>query len=308
VTERGETPRFPHPARMTGPDHSGAPDDLNFDRAEAGSGSDTAAPNQCANCGKPLGSTYHTANGAPICSSCRGRLATATAPLRDPVTLAKALVFGFGAAIVGAIIYYAVMRYLNLEIGLVAILTGWMVGKAMSKATAGRGGRLVQVSAGLLTYVSVAMAYFPFAIQQMGEAAETAITTPPPPDTFGTERLVDSATVAAMVDSMAAAAAANPSAAQADPLLTEEERREALEGPRPEINPIVGFVVVAGIALALPVLVILGSMPGGLISAAIIGFGIVQAWQLTGAPKLVFEGPFKLAGSGGDADRDGASG
>jgi hypothetical protein len=291
---------------MTGPHNSGAPDDLNFDRAEVGSGADGAAPNQCANCGKPLGSTYHTANGAPICSSCRGRLATATAPLRDPVTLAKALVFGFGAAIVGAIIYYAVMRYLNLEIGLVAILTGWMVGKAMSKATAGRGGRLVQVSAGLLTYVSVAMAYFPFAIQQMGEAAESAVTTPAP-DTFGTERLVDSATVAAMVDSMAAAAAANPSAAEADPVLTEDERRAVLEGPRPEINPIVGFVVVGGIALALPVLVILGSMPGGLISAAIIGFGIVQAWQLTGAPKLVFEGPFKLA-DGGSGDRDGASG
>ncbi|MND05768.1 hypothetical protein D3C83_267600 [compost metagenome] len=64
--------------------------------------------------------------------------------------------------------------------------------------------------------------------------------------------------------------------------------------------------MLAGFALILPVLVIIGSMPSGLISAAIIGFGMLQAWQLTGAPKLAFEGPFRLARSEGPSDSAGA--
>ena len=42
---------------------------------------------------------------------------------------------------------------------------------------------------------------------------------------------------------------------------------------------------------------LLGSMPGGIISAAIIGFGMYQAWNMTAAPVLVFEGPFKVGGA-----------
>jgi hypothetical protein len=282
---------------MTAQPNSGAPDDLNFDRAESASGAEGAAPNQCANCGKALGTSYHTANGAPICSSCRGKLHAAAAPLRNPGLLLKAIAFGFGAAIVGAIIYYAVMRYLNLEIGLVAILTGWMVGKAMHKATAGRGGRLLQVCAGLLVYISVAMAYFPFAVQQIQEEIAAA-PLEPGVDVPVIERLADSAAVAAIVDSMAAVAAADATgAAVSDVVLTDADRRALREENAPDVNPLIGFVVVAGFAFALPLLAIFGTLPGGLISAAIIGFGIMQAWQLTGAPKIHFEGPFKLAGN-----------
>lgn len=264
---------------MTGPSSSGAPDDLNFDRAESASGGAGAAPNQCANCGRPLGEKYFTANGAPICATCRGKLEHAVAPVGASGTLVKALVWGFGASIVGAIIYYSVMRFLNLEIGLVAILTGWMVGKSMSAATAGRGGRLLQVSAGLLTYVSVAMAYFPFAMQQMNDldSAASAVTS---------------------ADSTGAASA--PLFDTTDAALGIDV---ATDGPV-QMSPIVGLVILLGFAFALPILAILGSLPGGLISAAIIGFGIMQAWQLTGAPKLVFEGPFWLAGgSSGGGDK-----
>jgi hypothetical protein len=204
-------------------------------------------------------------------------LESAAAPLRSPATLAKAIVFGFGAAVVGAIIYYAVMRYLNLEIGLVAILTGWMVGKAMSKATAARGGRLLQVSAALLTYVSVAMAYVPFAMQGLNSMSEQAASAP-----------ADSAS--ASTDSVGAAQA--PSTGLG----------EASTAGFSFVGLMLGVVILAGFALAVPIIAILGSMPGGLISAAIIGFGMLQAWQLTGAPKLVFEGPFRLAPKDGAGD------
>jgi hypothetical protein len=36
-------------------------------------------------------------------------------------------------------------------------------------------------------------------------------------------------------------------------------------------------------------------MPGGLISAAIILFGMQQAWSMTAAPSLVITGPFRIA-------------
>ena len=163
---------------------------------------------------------------------------------------------------------------------------------------------MLQVSAGLLTYISVAMAYFPFAVQQMSELDETA---PPvmPADTTVYERLVDSAAVAAVMDSLNAASGADSGAAATPEVtLTEADLRALRDENAPKVNPILGLVVVLGFAFALPILAILGSLPGGLISAAIIGFGIMQAWQLTGAPKLVFEGPFKLAGSGsGEGDR-----
>jgi hypothetical protein len=45
---------------------------------------------------------------------------------------------------------------------------------------------------------------------------------------------------------------------------------------------------------ALPVLVVAGSMPTGLLSAAIIFFGMQQAWRMTGLPRLVVTGPYRV--------------
>jgi hypothetical protein len=41
--------------------------------------------------------------------------------------------------------------------------------------------------------------------------------------------------------------------------------------------------------------VVIGSLPGGLLSAAIIAFGMLQAWRMTGAPQLVVTGPYRIA-------------
>lgn len=181
----------------------------------------------CVSCNRSITTEYFTANGAPLCAACRAGIADYAVPVREPALLLRAAVFGAAATLAGAAVYYAVMRFFKLEIGLVAILSGWMIGKAARAGAAGRGGRILQVGAALLTYLSVALAYVPFALQ-----------------------------------------GANPSS--------------------------LSFVGVGFLALTLPVLVILNSMPGGLISAAIIGFGMVQAWQLTAASRFAFEGPFRV--------------
>jgi F0F1-type ATP synthase assembly protein I len=53
--------------------------------------------------------------------------------------------------------------------------------------------------------------------------------------------------------------------------------------------------ILLGFSLALPVLVVFGSLPGGLISALIIGIGMRQAWQMTGVPPLQISGPYRIA-------------
>jgi hypothetical protein len=199
--------------------------DLSFDRVIPANGATAAAGTvQCSVCHRAITANYHTVNGAPVCESCRTILSTVSAPVREPVALAKALLLGFGAALVGAVIYWAVIRFFSLEIGIVAVLNGWMVGKAMRIGSGGRGGRVLQVAAALLTYLSVGMAYVPLAL---GAGASFNLAT----------------------------------------------------------------LLSAGL---LPVYVILGSMPGGLISALIIGFGMMQAWQLTGTPALDIQGPFRV--------------
>jgi hypothetical protein len=52
--------------------------------------------------------------------------------------------------------------------------------------------------------------------------------------------------------------------------------------------------MVLGFVLVLPVLVVVGSFPTGLISAFIIFIGMRQAWRMTGAPSLEILGPYRV--------------
>lgn len=70
----------------------------------------------------------------------------------------------------------------------------------------------------------------------------------------------------------------------------------AAESDAPVNIPLLlGYMV--GFSFALPVLVVAGSLPGSLISAAIIAFGMQQAWKMTGAPNLLISGPYRISPS-----------
>ena len=79
---------------------------------------------------------------------------------------ARAAAFGSVAAIAGATLYYAVIAITNFEIGLVAIVIGFMVGFAVMKGTGGYGSRRYQLLAVFLTYFAVGLAYLPLAMKQ----------------------------------------------------------------------------------------------------------------------------------------------
>jgi hypothetical protein len=152
--------------------------ELQFDRVEtsAGGGAAQATPGvRCAVCGKDVGDRYYNANGKPICENCRDVVLSATVTPRSPGLLAVATLFGLGAAIAGAAIYYAVIAIANLEIGIVAILIGYMVGWAVRRGAGGRGGRRFQIVAVVLTYWAVGLAYAPLAYRGMPNAALGAL-------------------------------------------------------------------------------------------------------------------------------------
>jgi hypothetical protein len=211
----------------------------------------------CAACKLTITTQYYDVNGRSLCGTCR---ATAAAAARTPKGIAaflKAAAFGAGAGVVGAAIYYAVIAIAHLEIGIVAVLIGYMVGYSVRRGVGGRGGRRFQVLAAALTYVAVALAYTPVAIQEARRETKPAAQTTAV-DTQGAEP---------------------PAPAR-----------------RSTARFVLSVIILSGLMLALPVLVVIGSMPSGLISAVIIFIGMRQAWKMTGAPIMRVAGPYRVGG------------
>jgi hypothetical protein len=207
----------------------------------------------CTACHQSVALEYFDVNGQQVCASCRDVIAQQLESPRGSLPLVRAGMFGLGAALLGAVLYYAVIAITNFEIGLVAIAIGYMVGYAIRKGTGGLGGRRFQVMALVLTYWSVGLAYLPLAMSGAQDQEQTA------PAEAG---------------------------APAQPAATEPAEEDVI---------VAGAVAVLfGLSLALPLLVIFGSLPSGLITAAIIGFGMQQAWRMTGVPPLAITGPYRI--------------
>src|SRR5712691_4213710 len=144
-------------------------EELQFDRVITESTS-SAPPSTlaviCAVCQTPIETEYFDVNRSVLCSRCRTVAESAAETPQGIVPLMTAGVYGLVAGVLGAGIYYAVIAIAHLEIGIVAILIGYMVGYAVRKGARGRGGRRFQVLAVALTYASVALAYTPIAVKQ----------------------------------------------------------------------------------------------------------------------------------------------
>ncbi len=129
---------------------------MQFDAAEPAAG---AAGLTCTRCTAAIQNVYHQAGGQVVCSLCRTRIESQAAAGGD---LGKALLYGAGAAAAGAAIYYGFLVFTKSEWALIAILVGFMVGKAVNVGSGGRGGAMYQGSAVALTYASIVAAYAAF--------------------------------------------------------------------------------------------------------------------------------------------------
>ncbi|MBN9681720.1 MULTISPECIES: hypothetical protein [unclassified Corallococcus] len=141
---------------------------LQFDRAEF-----TEAPSapKCSFCQRAIKSVYYDLNTRLLCPECREQVEAAMTGGSKSKRALKAAVFGFGAAIAGALVYW-VVSLTGYNIGLIAILVGWMVGTAVFKGSESRGGWFYQALAVGLTYFAVAASLAPDVYKEL--------TTQPP--------------------------------------------------------------------------------------------------------------------------------
>jgi hypothetical protein len=231
-----------------------------------------ATATACVVCHTPFDAEYFDVNGQQICRACSEKVAYHASTPREMSTLLRAGLAGGVAAVLGAVLYFAVLAISGFEVGLVAIAIGYMVGYGIRIGTRGRGGRRFQVLALLLTYWAIGLAYSSLALKEM---------------------------VSNRTEGTSASVSGSPSAGSTPPAAPDTKAPAAVsdennEGPMTGGEVLLGVLQLLAFTVVLPVVVIAGSMPGSLISGAIIVFGMMQAWKMTGAGTVTVTGPYRI--------------
>jgi hypothetical protein len=233
--------------------HNSPPEELQFQVAEPLSSPEQAAGPLCVACKQPIGATYYHAQGQVVCPQCADRIQSGQqAP--PPMSLARAFLYGAGAALGGSLLYATVAIVTGLEIGLIAIVVGVMVGKAIRHASRGLGGRPQQIMAVVLTYFAITTSYIPVAIYHSVKTHSAA---------------------AAGAQGQNVDTAKKPS----DP-----------DAPRMSFGRAIMFLLL--IAAAAPFLSLTQGV-SGLITLFIIFIGLQRAWRLTGRSEFLVMGPYE---------------
>jgi hypothetical protein len=235
--------------------------EIQFEKAEFSSGE------HCILCQNRLQSPYFRLNGSTVCSSCAEKARfDHQFHQSQGAGLARSVLFGVGAAVVGAVIYGAIAVLTGYEFALIAIFIGWMVGKAMMRGSRGIGGRRFQVVAVLITYLSITAGYVPGIVKEL----------------INMEAKPESASEAGTAEAPATALAPTEAKAVSNP-------GEAPPAAAGSLFVALGFVF--GIAAIAP-LINLTSGISGLIGVVIIGVGLMQAWKETQDQPFALSGPF----------------
>ena len=266
--------------------HNPDAEPLQFDTADpVGGAAATATSLACTACSTDITTSYYEVNGAIVCTSCRGTLRAQLTGGSSSARFGKAVGFGLIAAAVGSALYYAVLARTGYEIGLVAIVVGFLVGRAVNRGSQGRGGRAYQVLAVGLTYFAIVTTYIPMIIKEIRQNPPAVAS-----DSTANRVALDTNATAAV------GSTANPSAElQGAPAAT-----PASAGPRAQKLSI-GHLVLAlaallAIAAAAPILAGFQNLIGMLI----IGFALFEAWRQNQRLELAITGPYRVG-----AQRDG---
>jgi hypothetical protein len=153
-------------------DESGA--ELDFKKAEfenAGEGL------QCSACATGITDRYFQANGQVLCPGCRESLNALSRPEGAAGRAVRAAAFGAIGGALGATVWYAVSALFHLEVGLIAILVGWLVGNGVAKGSGGRGGIGYQVMAAFIAYASIVTTYIPDFLEALSARGSEAPMT-----------------------------------------------------------------------------------------------------------------------------------
>lgn len=138
--------------------------DLQFERADF----TAPAAAKCSACQQPLPGEYFSANGQVLCARCAENLRAQLGGVGSSAgRFMQAVAFGTSAALLGGAVYGAVMAHFRMEIGLISIAVGYVVGKAVRTGSGHRGGPRYQLLAAALTYAAIAGAYAFLQYQRM---------------------------------------------------------------------------------------------------------------------------------------------
>lgn len=226
---------------------------------------------RCKSCNTTLTTRYYRINGALACENCAERLKQQL-PKDSHQTFVRGLLFGFGGAILGLILYAAFGILTGLVIGYVSLAVGYIVGKAITMGSRGIGGRRYQIAAVLLTYSAVSIAAIPIYVSQMVKdkkaGKQTQVQHPlPKPSVSGQQPAPDASSTT----------------------VPEEPTTSAPKKPSMGIGAALGLAVLIG--LASPFLELQDPLHG-IIGLIILFVGIRIAWRLTAGVKLDILGPF----------------
>ena len=218
---------------------------------------------RCAACGAALAS-YFEVNGLVACERCKD-LAVAARTASHVPTMLRGGALGFLAAILGAILYYAVAELTGYEIGLISVAVGLLVGFAVRKGARGRGGWRYQAIAMSLCYAAICSTYVPRVISAMREqtASDAAKAGQAQPATTAGVPAPDSGAVPASADG-----GAPPSTAEL----------------------VRALLFLFGLTLALPFLAGFENIIG----LVIIGFALYEAWKINRGTPFSTSGPFAV--------------
>jgi hypothetical protein len=145
---------------------------LQFEHAEV----DAPQAVDCSRCNQRIHSVYYEVNSNLLCERCK--FERESQPQGGGAgRFARASMAGFGAAVAGSLLYFGVSALTGYEFGLIAIVVGFAVGKAVHWGARGRGGWRYQTLAIALTYLSIVATYVPPIIQaaiEQNQAEEAA--------------------------------------------------------------------------------------------------------------------------------------
>jgi hypothetical protein len=271
---------------MTGAGTIPSDDNLQFGTVETGdqnAAADATARTTCVACHAPIQSTYFAVGEKVVCPVCVARVNAP--PSGNKVSrLLLASLFGLGAGLVGAIAWFAIRRVAGLEIGIVAIVVGFMVGAAVRKGSGGVGGLGYQILAVLITYCCIAMNYMPDVFEGLFEAMKER-------DVVEAKDLAPQAHNA-KVDAADSAAADDATTDKPDAIAAKEA--EELEPKMSIAGFALGVAIIFAVAFAISLAAPFLAGMQNIIGLLIIGFALWEAWKLNAYRKLPITGPYEL--------------
>lgn len=277
---------------------------LQFDQAELGD----LTGSLCGICKLPLHFEYYQAGSLLACASCRVRLEQQINLPASVGAYVNAMLFGLGASLLGAGLYYGVTKVTGYEIGLVSMAVGLLVGHAVHRGSGRIGGRGFQLIAVVLAYLAMAGSYVPFVVEGVmnsqasadgsdvaavegaavsGADADPSVEAGAASETAASEEAAaETADAPAMSAELANADASGT--AEVSPATDASTAGAAESGAAGDLAGVFGLLV--GLFLMLPIEVGMASP----ISALIMLFALWEGWRVNTRPVVVIEGPFAV--------------